>query len=484
MREFANVQRILGILVFLFSVTLLPPIGVALYYADGALLAFVEGYITSLVVGLFLWFPVRSARRELRLRDGCLIVVLFWLVLSLFGAFPLYFAEEAWHTFTDAFYESVSGLTTTGQTTVVGLDDMPHSILYYRSQLHWLGGMGIIVLAVAVLPMLGVGGMQLYRAETPGPMKEDKLTPRITGTARALWLVYLTITILCTLAYWLAGMSPFDAICHAFSTMGTGGFSTHDASIAYFNSPLIEFVIMVFMLVAGANFSLHFLAFNRKAPSIYLRDPEFGVYIGLFIVLVFSIGGVLYLAGTYPDFLSSLRAGGFQIVSFGTSTGFTTAEYWNWPGTLPVILVMSSAFLGCAGSTAGGIKVIRVTLLVKYGYRELLRIIHPYAEIPVKVGGRAVGAPVLDAVCGFFAVYVGIFMLLWFVLMSMGLDTVSSFSAVSAHINNMGPGLGQATTSVATLTQPEKWVLVFAMLVGRLEIFTLLAVLTPAFWRR
>ncbi|MGH8529864.1 MAG: potassium transporter TrkG [Nevskiales bacterium] len=484
MREFANVQRILGILVFLFSVTLLPPIGVALYYADGALLAFVEGYITALVVGLFLWFPVRSARRELRLRDGCLIVVLFWLTLSLFGALPLYFANEAWHTFTDAMFESMSGLTTTGSTAVVGLDDMPHAILYYRTQLQWVGGMGIIVLAVAVLPMLGVGGMQLYRAETPGPMKEDKLTPRITGTARALWLVYVSLTVLCALAYWLAGMGPFDAITHAFSTMATGGFSNYDASLAHFDSVSIETVAMVFMVVAGANFSLHFLAWHRGSARVYVQDPEFMVYLGLLMVLVLSFAGMLYLNQTYPDFWSCLRFGGFQIIAFGTSSGFTTAEYWLWPGALPVMLIISSAVCGSAGSTAGGIKVIRVLLLVKYAYRELLRMIHPYAEIPVKVGGRAVGAHVLDAVSGFFAVYAALFMLMSFILMTMGLDLVTAFSAVSATINNMGPGLGEVTSNFATIGAAPKWVCIFSMLVGRLEIFTLLAVLTPAFWRR
>ena len=484
MREFANVQRILGILVFLFSITLLPPIGVALYYQDGALLPFIEGYVTALVVGLFLWFPVRKTRHELRLRDGCLIVVLFWLTLSLFGALPLYFADEAWNTFTDAMFESMSGLTTTGATAVVGLDDLPHAILYYRMQLHWVGGMGIIVLAVAVLPMLGVGGMQLYRAETPGPMKEDKLTPRITGTARALWLVYVSLTAMCATAYWLAGMGPFDAITHAFSTMATGGFSNYDASLAYFNNVTIEMVAIVFMIIAGANFSLHFLAWHRGSIRIYLQDPEFLVYVGLLGLLALTFAVFLFLNQTYPDFWTSLRFGAFQIVAFGTSSGFTTAEFWLWPGALPFMLIISSAVCGSAGSTAGGIKTIRVVLLVKYAYRELMRIIHPYAEFPVKVGGRAVGPQVLDAVSGFFAVYAALFMLMGFILMTMGLDVITAFSAVSATINNMGPGLGEVTANFATISAGPKWVCIFAMLVGRLEIFTLLAVLTPAFWRR
>lgn len=484
MAHFANVQRIFGMLVALFSLTLIPPIGVALYYQDGALTPFVEALFVTFLLGLVLWLPVRHADHDLCLREGCLVVVLFWLVFGLVGAFPLLLAQEAWHSFTDAMFESVSGITTTGATTVTGLDDLPKALLYYRMQLHWLGGMGVIVLAVAVLPLLGVGGMQLYRAETPGPMKDRKLTPRITETARALWIVYATVTALCALAYWLAGMSLFDAICHAFSALSSGGFGNYDASMAHFNSALIDFITIVFMLVAGANFALHFMAWHRGDARIYLRDTEFVVYLTWMATLVAFVSGTLYLSGTYDDPLSALRYGAFQLVSMATCTGYTTTDFTHWPGALPVLLVLSSAFSAMAGSTSGGIKMIRIILLAKFGYREILRIVHPSAEIAVKVGGRAVSAHILSAVTGFFAVYITLFLLFWFVLMMLGLEALTAFSAVSLSINNMGPGLGELSSNFTSVGPAVKWVCIFAMLVGRLEMFTLLAVLTPAFWRR
>ncbi len=484
MLNLANVQRIFGMLVALFSLTLIPPIGVALYYQDGALAPFVEGLVLTFLLGMLLWWPNRHADRELRLREGSLVVVLFWVVLSLAGAFPLLLANEGWHSFTDAMFESVSGITTTGATAATGLDDLPKSLLYYRAQLQWVGGMGVIVLAVAVLPMLGVGGMQLYRAETPGPMKDSKLTPRITETARALWLVYATVTGLCVVAYWLAGMSLFDAICHAFTTVSTGGFANYDASLGHFDSAMIDSIAMLFMLIGASNFSLHFLALHRGTARIYVNDSEFKAYVSFLGLLALLVSLSLYFQGRYDSLLESLRFGSFQLISFATSAGFTTADYTLWPGALPMILIMSSAFCSSAGSTGGGMKVIRLVLLAKYGYREILRIVHPSAEIPVKIGGRAVSPQVLAAVSGFFAVYVILFLFLWFVLMGLGLDPVTAVSAVSASLNCMGPGLGEVAANFTTVDASVKWVCIFAMLLGRLELFTLLAVLTPAFWRR
>ncbi|MGH8453934.1 MAG: TrkH family potassium uptake protein, partial [Nevskiales bacterium] len=453
-------------------------------YQDGALSPFVEALALTFLIGFLLWLPVRHAEQDLRLREGCLVVVLFWLVFGLVGAFPLLLANEAWHSFTDAMFESVSGITTTGATTVTGLDDLPKALLYYRAQLQWIGGMGVIVLAVAVLPMLGVGGMQLYRAETPGPMKDSKLTPRITETARALWLVYAGVTALCVIGYWLAGMSLFDAICHAFATLSSGGFSTYDASLAHFDSAIIDVITIVFMVVAASNFSLHFLVWHRGSARVYLQDSEFRAYLGLMGTLVLVVSFTLFLGGTYASLFDALRFGGFQLVSLATSTGYTTADYTVWPGALPVLLIISSAVCSSAGSTGGGIKVIRVVLLAKFGYREILRIVHPSAEIPVKIGGRAVSNHVLAAVTGFFAVYIALFLLLWYVLMTLGLDAMTAFSAVSLSINNMGPGLGEIASNFTSVGPAVKWVCIFAMLVGRLELFTLLAVLTPAFWRR
>ncbi len=479
-----TIQRILGLLLMVFSVAMLPPIFVSWLYDDGAALPFFMAFSITLIVGLLIWFPVRNVINDLRLRDGFLIVVMFWSVLGLVGALPFILAGDPNMSVTDAVFESLSGLTTTGATVITGIDHLPHSILYYRQQLQWLGGMGIIVLAVAILPMLGIGGMQLYRAETPGPMKDNKLTPRITETAKALWYIYLGLTVACAAAYWLAGMSGFDAIAHSFSTVAIGGFSTHDASIGYFNSPLIEGVAVVFMLLAGVNFALHFLAWRSVSVVPYLKDPECRAYFSiLFLVAVITVA-YLYFTGTYSTFGHALHNGIFQAVSIGTTTGFTTAEYHYWPGFLPILLLLISFIGGCAGSTGGGMKVIRFLLLLKQGGREIKRLIHPSAQIPVRVGRNVMNDRVVDAVWGFFSLYVVCFCVMSVVLAATGLDFVTAFSAVAACMNNLGPGLGEVGSNYVAINDVAKWVLCFAMLLGRLEIFTLLVLLTPSFWRR
>ncbi len=477
------VQRIVGILLMLFSVTMLPPAGVGWFYGDGAVAPFFLAFLLTLFTGLVLWFTVRRNRRELRLRDGFLVVVSFWTVLSLFGALPFFLAENPRMTFTDAVFESVSGLTTTGATVITGLDDLPHSILFYRQQLQWLGGMGIIVLAVAVLPMLGVGGMQLYRAETPGPIKDQKLAPRMTETAKTLWYIYLGLTISCAVAYWAGGMSGFDAIAHSFSTVAIGGFSTHDQSIGYFESPLIEIIAVCFMLLSGVNFSLHFLAWRSLSFRPYCQDPEAKAYFTiLFVVSIVTIG-YLYMTHAFDGLGTTAHHGLFQAVSIGTTTGFTTAYFQQWPGFLPILLLLVSFIGGCAGSTGGGMKVIRILLLLKQGGREIIRLIHPSAQLPVKIGGKALSDRVVDAVWGFFSLYVVSFCLMSLMLAASGLDFVTSFSAVAACLNNLGPGLGEVAANYASLNDTSKWVLCFAMLLGRLEIFTLLVLITPHFWR-
>jgi trk system potassium uptake protein TrkH len=343
--------------------------------------------------------------------------------------------------------------------------------------------MGIIVLAVAILPMLGVGGMQLYRAETPGPVKDHKLTPRIAETAKALWYIYLGFTLVCGLAYWAAGMTLFDAVSHAFSTVAIGGFSTHDASMGYFDSPLIMSIAVVFMLLAGVNFALHFLAFRTLNPRIYFMDSEFQAY--FFTILMVSIITIVYLQFTHTfEGFEALLHGIFQVVSIATTTGFTTAEYFAWPGFLPVLLLFSSFVGACAGSTGGGMKVIRFLLLYKQGKREIILLIHPTAQVPVKVGNKAVPERVINAVWGFFALYVATFTVMLLALMATGLDQVTAFSAVAACINNLGPGLGDVGANFAHINDPAKWVLCFAMLAGRLEVFTILVLITPTFWRR
>jgi len=478
------VQRILGILLMVFSFTMLPPALVSLFYADGTATAFLDGFTLTLSMGVLFWLPVRNQHRELRLRDGFMVVIMFWTVLGLTGALPFMLAENPQMSLTDSIFESVSGLTTTGATVIVGIDNLPPSILYYRQQLQWLGGMGIIVLAVAVLPMLGIGGMQLYRAETPGPMKDTKLTPRITETAKALWYIYLGLTVSCTLGYWAAGMTLFDAICHAFSTVAIGGFSTHDGSIGYFDSTLIEMVAVVFMLLSGVNFALHFVAWRHRNPLIYFGDAEFRYYTAGMAVVTLIVIIALHETGTMESWNKSISHGLFQAISIGTTAGFTTADYSSWPHFISLLLLFASFVGGCAGSTGGGIKVIRFILLIKQGLREIFRLIHPNAQTPIRLGGKTVAPEIVEAVWGYFSLYVASFILMYLALTLTGLDLTTAFSAVAASINNMGPGLGDVGLNYASLSNPAKLILCFGMVLGRLEIFTLLVVLSPAYWRK
>jgi len=482
--NFSVVQRVVGMLLMMFSVTMLPPVIVSAIYQDGGSVAFLQGFSLTLAAGFLIFWPARRAKLDLRLRDGFLVVAGFWVVLGVFGAVPLYLSDLPALTFTDAVFESISGLTTTGATVLVGLDKLPHSVLFYRQQLQWLGGMGIIVLAVAILPMLGVGGMQLYRAETPGPVKDSKMTPRVTETAKALWYIYLGLTVFCSVAYWAAGMTVFDAIGHAFSTVAIGGFSTHDASIGYFNNVLIEMIAVVFMFAAGINFSLHFIAWRDLRVRNYFRDPEFRAYTFILGVVTAIMFFGLLMTQQYSTVSEMFTKSIFQAVSIGTTTGFTTANYALWPGHLAMLLIFSSFIGGCAGSTGGGMKVIRWLLIYKQGVREISRLVHPSAQIPVKLGRKAVPDRVIEAVWGFFSVYAVLFGLMIFVLMSTGLDEVTAFSAVAASLNNLGPGLGDVSSNFATLPNTAKWVSMGAMLLGRLEIFTLLVLFSSAFWRR
>ena len=478
------IQHIVGLLLMVFSVAMLPPVGVGVWYGDGEVYPFVAAFLAILIAGLLLWLPVRKVPLEVRLRGGFIIVAVFWLTLGLSGSLPFMLSENPQMSLTDSVFESVSALTTTGATVITGIDDLPHSILFYRQQLQWMGGMGIIVLAVAILPMLGIGGMQLYRAETPGPMKDNKLTPRITGTAKALWYIYLSLTVVCAGAYWLAGMDVFDAISHSFSTIAIGGFSTHDASMGYFNSVAVETVAVVFMLLAGINFAIHFLAWRGVSFKPYFFDPEVRTYFAVLLVSAVIASIYLYVSGTFDTVSSAIHYGLFQAVSIGTTSGFTTAEYYAWPGFLPVLLLFTSFIGGCAGSTGGGLKVIRFLLLIKQGLREIFRLIHPNAQIPVKIGNKTLPEAVINAVWGFFALYVASFAVMLLLIMMTGLDQVTAFSALAACMNNLGPGLGEVGAHYGNINDIAKWILCFAMLLGRLEIFTVLVLLTPAFWRK
>lgn len=478
------IQRVLGILLAWFSFTMLPPILVDIIYAEDAYAPFLFAFLITLVTGLSLWYPVRKQRDDLRLRDGFLIVVLFWTVLSVFGALPLLLSKSLTLGITDSVFESISGLTTTGATVITNLDQLPKSILFYRQALQWLGGMGIIVLAVAILPMLGVGGMQLYRAETPGPVKDTKLTPRIKETAKALWYIYLSLTIACALGYWLAGMDVFDAIGHSFSTVAIGGFSTHDESIGYYRSAPIETVSIIFMLLSGLNFGLHFITWKSQSLRHYFKDAEFKAFFFVIIATSIITAVFLRLSEVYLSWGDAFYKSVFHAVSIGTTTGFTTSQYYFWPSFLPLLLLLVSFIGGCTGSTGGGMKVIRVLLLIKQGMREMQRLIHPNATIAVKIDSKAVDSRVIEAVWGFFSAYIGVFVVMLLLLMASGLDQVTAFSAVAATLNNLGPGLGEVGANYITINDFSKWVLCLGMLLGRLEIFTLLVILTPAFWRR
>jgi len=479
----AAVQRILGILLMLFSLTVLPPIAVGMLMDGRAIGAFLEAGALTLAVGGLIWWPVARVRPMLRLREGFMIVALFWSVLGLAGAVPLMLASNPGLSLTDAVFESVSGFTTTGSTVITGLDTLPHAVLFYRQEIQWLGGMGVIVLAVAILPMLGIGGMQLYRAETPGPVKDAKLTPRITETAKLLWLVYFGLTFLCAASYWLAGMSLFDAVGHAFSTLSTGGYSPHDASFSYFESSALKVIAIVFMTLGGTNFALHFMVLRRRSLMPYAEDDEFRTYLLVLLLVTLLTGGYLYgvhyYGGPAEDFLQAT----FQVVSITTSTGFTTASFADWPLFLPVLLIFISFVGGCASSTAGGLKVIRVLLLFKQGVRVLRQLLHPNAVITVRVGGRPLPRRVMEGVWGFFAGYVLCFVVGLLALMAFGLDQVTAFSAMAACINNLGPGLGAVAANFQSIGDGPKLILTLAMLLGRLEVFTLLVLLTPEFWR-
>ncbi|WP_070989295.1 TrkH family potassium uptake protein [Halofilum ochraceum] len=482
--HFAVVQKILGGLLILFSITMLPPVLVALIDGDGSWLPFLQSFGIILLLGLAVWLPASRARQGLRLREGFIVVALFWTALGLAGSFPLILSTATDLSVTDAAFEAISGLTTTGSTVIVGLDNLPRSILFYRQQLQWLGGMGIIVLAVAILPMLGIGGMQLYRAEMPGPVKDNKLTPRIAETAKALWVIYVGLTGLCAIAYWLAGMTPFDALGHSFSTVAIGGFSTYDASMGHFDSALIEMIAVVFMVLGGTNFALHFAAMRRRSLKPYALDPEFRTYLRLLIVVAVITVGYLTIENTFDTFPETLHHGIFQVVSIATTTGFTSASFADWPDFLPVLLIFASFIGACASSTGGGLKVIRVLLLFKQGRRELTRLVHPRARVAVKIGNKALDDQLVQGVWGFFATYILCFAVGMLLLMAAGHGQVTAFSAMAATLNNLGPGLGEVASNFRSLDAFSKWVLCAAMLLGRLEIFTFLVLLTPDFWRR
>ncbi|MGQ0525624.1 MAG: TrkH family potassium uptake protein [Betaproteobacteria bacterium] len=476
---------VLGIIAMAMSATHLLPIAVSLAYDDGAAAQFMTSMTLNFAVGCVLWLVTRRFKRELILREGILLVVIVWSGGALFASVPLLLAIPGL-SFTDAYFEATSGLTATGATVLANLDRLPASVNVWRAELQWLGGMGVIVLVVAVLPMLGVGGRQISKSEIPGPMKEGALTPRLTQTAKGLWAVYVLLTASCLVSYHAAGMSWLDALVHSFTTLSLGGFSSHDQSLGYFNSPLIETVAIVFMLAAGINFATHFMVWRERSLTPYGRDTEARYFV---LTVAGSVAGIalfLWLAGVYPDFTTALRYAAFNIVSVGTTTGYATADYDTWPVFAPLWVLFLGTFLSCSGSAGGGIKMIRAIILYRQVYREFNKLAHPSAMVPLKVGGQVVANQIVFAVLAFFFVWVALLVSMTLVLGWSGLDAMTAFSAVVATLSNIGPGLHQVgpATTYAVLTDFQTWICAITMLLGRLELFTVLLVFTPTFWRK
>jgi trk system potassium uptake protein TrkH len=485
MNRVAPILHALGLVIMLFAGTMAVPLAVSVLTGDGAQLAYDEGFGLTLFTGAALWLATRGRRGELQLRDGFLLVALTWAILPAFATLPLllYLPEMS---FTDAYFEAVSGLTATGATVMSGLDALPASINIWRGLLQWLGGIGVLVLAVAVLPMLGVGGRQMFKAETPGPMKENKLTPRITESAKGLWLIYAGLTALCFTAYWAAGMGWTDALMHSFTTLALSGFSSHDASFGYFDSPLLEAIAATFMLIAGINFATHFVVLRRGTLRPYAADPEAWAFVGLMAMSVGMVTLLLWLGGTHPDAATAFRYALFNTISVATTTGYANTDYNLWPAFLGFWILFLGTFSTSSGSTGGGIKMIRARILYGQLYRELVRLLHPNMVSHVRLGHITVSNDIIFAVLAFFFVFIVCIVTMTLALMASGLDDLTAFSAVVACISNIGPGLGKVgpAATFAVLTDFQTWVCTFAMLLGRLEIFALLLVLTPAFWRK
>lgn len=482
-QRFRAIQRILGVIIVLSSLSKLPPALLALAWEEeGTAGVFFGSFLASFLVGAVLWVGARGVRYELRLRDGFLIVTLTWVFASLVSALPFVHGPP-YLGYADAIFEATSGLTTTGATVIAGLDDLPRSVLFYRQLLQFLGGMGIVILAVAILPMLKIGGTQLFRAESTGPTKDTKLTPRIAETAKALWGVYFGLTVLCAAAYWAAGMSLFDAVCHSLSTVSTAGFSTYDAALDHFNSALIDWIAIVFMALGGVNFGLHFVAWRRASVGVYASDSELRSYVRIIAVAAMLVTLVAWIGGSFESFGEAFRRASFQVVSNITTTGFATSGFEQWAHPAPLLLMALAFIGGCSGSTVGGLKVARVVMLVRQGFREIKQLVHPKAQFLVKMGGRRVSESVVLSVSGFIAIWMLCFVALMIGMNLSGLDHESSFGAAVSTLTNLGPGLGSVASTWSGAPDLAVWLGSFGMILGRLEVFSVLVLLTPQFWR-
>lgn len=486
MKRALTVIHALGLLLVVFSIAYLMPIVTSIIYGDYVMLFdFLLAMLWTAAAGTLMWMLTRRHKGELSIRHGYLLVVAMWTAMPAFSTLPLLMMIPNL-SFTDAYFETMSGMTTTGATVLVGLDNLPPALNLWRHELNWLGGLGIIVLAVAVLPLLGIGGRQLFKAETPGPMKDSALTPRIADTARNLWIVYVAITLACIGSLKWAGMSWLDAVCHSFATMGLGGFSTHDASVGYFNSPLIEFIMIVFMLIAVLNFATHFIALRSRSFRVYRVDPEAIPSLTIILGSCVGIAAFLWWQDVYPSYWTALRHASFNLVSIATSSGFASVDFAQWPIFAPLWMMFLASTVASAGSTGGGIKMIRTLVLVKQAGREFSKLLHPTVVDPMKISGQVIPNNIVFSVLGFIFLYFMTLATLTFVLLITGMDFISALTATLACVNNFGPGLGVVgpSTNYQVLTDFQTWVCTFGMLIGRLEIFTVLILFTPQFWRR
>ena len=476
------IAKNLGSMLLLFSFTMLPPVFLGLHYQEETVTAFFVSWCLIFGAGICLWLPLRHEKYEPRIREGFLIVVIYWFFLCIIGGMPFYISENPDIPYIDAFFESVSGLTATGATVFTQLDIMPMSIIYYRQQLQFLGGMGILLLAVAILPTLGVGGMQLFRAEITGPHKDSKLTPKIAETAKSLWLIYVSLAALCILAYWAAGMSWFDAVCYSFGTVSTGGFAPHDNSIGFFHTPNIKIISIVFMSLGAMNFSLHYFAIRQTSLALYKKNSELFVLFFAVIVATILISLVLYHNGYTIDAAKCLDVL-FHVVSIATTTGFSATEYSAWPVFCPILLLLLGVVGGCAGSTSGGIKVARVLMIFKHSIKEMYRLLHPRAHYLIKFNNSAISSDILGAVWGFIGLYITLFFVFLLLLSACNIDFFTAFSAIAATLSNIGPGLGEVAKNYQNLGGFPKLILCLSMITGRLEIFPMLILCTKVYWK-
>jgi trk system potassium uptake protein TrkH len=476
-----TIARILGILLMLFSINLIIPFIITLYCNDNHMNAFVIPFLIINITGFILWSIGKNSNITIRNRDGFIVVCSVWIIISIFAALPFIFISNiSWH---EALFETVSGLTTTGASILSNIDDLPKSIIYYRQQLQFLGGMGIILLSIAIMPFLGIGGMQLYKLEVNGPIKDNKMTPRITETAKIIWGIYLMLNLICIISYWICGMSLFDSVNYAFATVSTGGFSPHSLGIAYYDSYTLYFITMIFMLIGGTNFTLHFLAIRNLKYNVYFKNYEFISYIIIIFIISVIVSIVLWINHIYVSGYECIIKGIFNVISFSTTTGFEMHNNYDiWPAFLQILLMIIGFIGACSGSTTGGVKILRCLILKKQISCEIKQLIHPQGKFPIKIGHDVISDKVMNGIWAYFSAYIIIFILLWLLLIIIGENSIVAFIALSDCITNVG--LNISNNNLFHISNTETYILTAAMLIGRLEILTILVFLSPEFWRK